>query len=194
MITLAVPRVLICAARHLKGPAWRMTVETICGRLYDQYGRELVFIHGGPPGGDTMCATWCDDHDFDEEHHRSHPVDWRRAKAELGKNWKRAGNDRNTHMLLTEQPRLIIGVHPWFHYATGGTSDMLLKGVLTGVPSWLVREPNPNRGEWVSVKPYLRVVDRNNQPYRVNTALASLVKAGWTPPSSLTDRLTALRY
>jgi hypothetical protein len=172
-IDLDPPRVLLCGSRHLQGGAWRAAVEAICDRLYARHGSELVLIEGGAPGADTFCGDWCDNHGFDDQHHRCHPVDWQRAKQELGKDWRRAGNDRNSVMRVAERPGLIVGVHPWFHYTSGGTSDMLLKGVLTGVPSWLVRTPDPNHGEWVQLRPYPQ--------RRIDAAWASLAAAGWEP-------------
>lgn len=183
MMPLDPPRVLVCSSRGLKGGAWRLTVDTICDRLLARYGDDLVLIHGGAPGGDTFVADWCDDHGLDEQHHRRHPVDWRRAKQELGKQWRRAGNDRNSHMRVTENPRLIVGLHPWFHYTSGGTSDMLLKGVLTGVPSWLITTPDADRGEWVQLRKYPQE--------RIDIAWGSLAAAGWEPartgPAPLAD-------
>jgi hypothetical protein len=54
-------------------------------------------------------------------------------------------------MLLWDQPQLIICFHEHFDPTSGGTSDMALRGLLRGVPVWLMPGENPAVGQWLSL-------------------------------------------
>lgn len=45
----------------------------------------------------------------------------------------------------------IITCHDHFDPASGRTSDMALRGLLRGVPAWLVPGENPNVERWLSL-------------------------------------------
>jgi hypothetical protein len=62
-----------------------------------------------------------------------------------------AGPERNSRMLLQDQPQLIICFHDYFDAASGGTSDMALRGLLRQVPVWLVAGEDPAVGRWLSL-------------------------------------------
>jgi len=52
-------------------------------------------------------------------------------------------------MLLEERPRLIVAFHDHFDPASGGTSDMCLRGLVMDVPVWLVPGEDPGLGCWL---------------------------------------------
>jgi hypothetical protein len=54
-------------------------------------------------------------------------------------------------MLLQDQPQLIVCFHDHFDAASGGTSDMALRGLLWQVPVWLVPGEDPAIGRWLSL-------------------------------------------
>ena len=54
-------------------------------------------------------------------------------------------------MLLQDRPQLIICFHDQFDPASGGTSDMALRGLLREVPVWLVPGEDPAVGRWLSL-------------------------------------------
>ncbi|ATW50843.1 hypothetical protein CGZ69_26185 [Streptomyces peucetius subsp. caesius ATCC 27952] len=60
-----------------------------------------------------------------------------------------AGPERNTRMLLQERPELVIAFHDHFAPASGGTSDMCLRALLSDVPVWLVPGQDMRVGAWV---------------------------------------------
>lgn len=62
-----------------------------------------------------------------------------------------AGPERNTRMLLQDRPRLIVAFHDHFVPASGGTSDMALRGLLREVPVWLTPGADPLVGRWLTL-------------------------------------------
>ncbi|MEV0537813.1 hypothetical protein [Kitasatospora sp. NPDC050463] len=52
-------------------------------------------------------------------------------------------------MLLEESPQLIVAFHDHFDPASGGTSDMCLRGLLMNAPVWLVSGEDPGTGRWL---------------------------------------------
>jgi hypothetical protein len=54
-------------------------------------------------------------------------------------------------MLLQDRPQLVICFHDHFDPASGGTSDMALRGLLRDVPVWLVPGEDPAAGRWLSL-------------------------------------------
>jgi hypothetical protein len=60
--------------------------------------------------------------------------------------------ERNTRMLVGEKPKLIVSFHDQFDPASGGTSDMALRGLLWRVPVWLVPGQDPSTGHWLSLE------------------------------------------
>jgi hypothetical protein len=70
--------------------------------------------------------------------------------------WRLAGPERNTRMLLQDRPHLIVCFHNSFDPATGGTSDMALRGLLRQVPVWLVHGEDPAVGRWLSLAEFPR--------------------------------------
>jgi hypothetical protein len=144
------PRVLVCGWRNWQ---WTQTVHTILDRLYTRYGDQLVVIEGAATGADNDAHMWCLSRGWEPGslQHRCYPVDWgaaRRTRAD----WRAAGPERNHRMLVEEKPKLIIACHPGLDPKKGGTNDMCLRGLLTGVPVWLVSSQDPSRGRWLSLE------------------------------------------
>jgi hypothetical protein len=94
----------------------------------------LVVIEGAAREADQAAHLWCDRHGLPNERHRCHPVDWHAERQARPQVWRLADPERNTHMLLQDQPGLIICFHDHFDPASGGTSDMALRGLLCGIP------------------------------------------------------------
>jgi hypothetical protein len=59
-------------------------------------------------------------------------------------------------MLLQDRPRLIVCFHDQFDPASGGTSDMALRGLIRQVPVWLVPGEDPTVGRWLSLELFPR--------------------------------------
>ncbi|MGQ4344020.1 SLOG family protein [Streptomyces sp. SAS_275] len=146
---LSEPRVLICGSRRWPWPA---TVKSVLDRLAVRYGTRLVVIEGAASGADRAAHDWCDTHGLGVQRHRCFPVDWQAERASHPTNWRAAGPKRNTRILLEEHPRLIVAFHDHFDPGTGGTSDMCLRGLLKGVPVWLVPGRDPGIGCWLTLE------------------------------------------
>ncbi|MFI1989091.1 SLOG family protein [Actinoplanes sp. NPDC020271] len=146
------PRVLVCGSRRWPWPA---TVHAVLNRLATRYGEHLVVIEGAASGADRAAHQWCLDRSLGARH-RCHPVDWDAIRRSRPDDWRRAGPERNTRMLLGERPQLIVAFHNAFDPARGGTSDMCLKGVLCAVPVWLVPGADLRAGRWLSAKTFPR--------------------------------------
>jgi hypothetical protein len=153
----------VCGSRRWP---WPHTVEAVLDRLTARYGQGLVVIEGAATGADRAAHDWCCRHDLGEDRHRCYPVDWAAEKRSRPDRWRMAGPERNTRMLLNEQPRLVIAFHDHFTPASGGTSDMALRAVLTQVPVWLVPGPDVTVGTWM--RPGIFPADRSR---RVTTEL-----------------------
>jgi hypothetical protein len=148
VLELAKGRVLVCGSRRWP---WPSTVEAVLGRLSDRYGDRLVVIEGAATGADAAARGWCRSLGLGDERHRCYPVDWTTAKRERPQDWRMAGPERNTRMLLQERPELVIAFHDHFDPARGGTSDMCLRALLSDVPVWLVPGPNVQVGTWLKL-------------------------------------------
>ncbi|MEU7206850.1 SLOG family protein [Streptomyces sp. NPDC044989] len=146
MLELSEPRVLVCGSRRWP---WPHTVEAVLDRLTTRYGQGLVVIEGAATGADRAAHGWCRRHGLGEGRHRCYPVDWSAEKRSRPDRWRMAGPERNTRMLLNEQPRLVIAFHDHFNPASGGTSDMALRAALSQVPVWLVPGPDVTVGTWM---------------------------------------------
>ncbi|WP_369033268.1 SLOG family protein [Streptomyces adonidis] len=140
------PRVLVCGSRRWP---WPQVVEAVLDRLVDRYGQDLVIIEGAATGADRAAHDWCERHGLGEERHRCYPVDWAAEKRVRPDRWRMAGPERNTRMLLSERPRLVVAFHERFAPGSGGTSDMALRAVLREVPVWLIPSRNVQVGTWV---------------------------------------------
>jgi hypothetical protein len=145
---LSEPRVLVCGSRRWP---WPGTVEAVLDRLAARHGEQLVVIEGAARGADHAAHLWCQRHGLPENRHRCHPVDWRAERQARPRQWRLAGPERNSRMLLQDQPQLIICFHDYFDAASGGTSDMALRGLLRQVPVWLVPGEDPAIGHWLSL-------------------------------------------
>jgi hypothetical protein len=55
-------------------------------------------------------------------------------------------------MLLHERPGLVIAFHDRFDPCGGGTSDMCLRALLSGVPVWLVPGSDVETGTWLGLE------------------------------------------
>ena len=150
---LSDPRVLVCGSRRWP---WPGTVEVALDRLAARHGRQLVVIEGAARGADHAAHLWCERHGLPEDRHRCHPVDWRAERRARPRLWRLAGLERNTRMLLEDRPQLIICFHDHFDPASGGTSDMALRGLLRRVPVWLVPGEDPAIGRWLSLELFPR--------------------------------------
>ena len=145
---LSSPRVLISGSRQWPR-AWDAAVEQVLDRLLDRYQERLVVIEGRANGADLAAHNWCLAHQLGPDWHRCHPVDWDAERRRRPANWRQAGHERNTRMLLQEQPELVIAFHHRFDAQHGGTSDMCLKALLVDLPVWLVSGPDPAIGCWL---------------------------------------------
>lgn len=151
-------RILICGSRRWPWPA---AVDGVLDRLAARHGTRLVVIEGCSTGADRAAHLWCERHDLGEGRHRCHPVDWRAAKRTRPHDWQMAGPERNTRMLLLDKPERIIAFHDHFAGATGGTSDMALRGLLRDVPVWLVPGNDLRVGRWLKLDQFPRTrIDR----------------------------------
>ncbi|MFF7771784.1 hypothetical protein ACFZC7_35480 [Streptomyces massasporeus] len=112
-------------------------------------------------------------HGLDADRHRCHPVDWAAARRARPHNWRMAGPERNTRMLLQEQPELVIAFHDHFVPASGGTSDMCLRALLNGVPVWLVPSSNVEIGDWLRLE-----IFPHDRSRRVQAELAAALAEG----------------
>jgi hypothetical protein len=142
------PRVLLCGSRRWP---WPKTVEVVLDRLAAQHGDQLVVIEGAATGADHAVHQWCVGHGLPDDRHRCHPVDWNAERRTRPKDWRTAGPERNTRMLLQERPRLIVAFHDHFAPTSGGTSDMALRGLLREVPVWLTPGEYPLVGRWLTL-------------------------------------------
>jgi hypothetical protein len=142
------PRVLICGSRRWQ---WPGTVDAVLDRLAARPGEQLVVIEGAARGADHAAHLWCEHHGLPGDRHRCHPVDWRAERQSRPRQWRLSGPERNTRMLLQDRPRLIICFHDQFDPASGGTSDMALRGLLRDIPAWLVPGEDPDAGRWLSL-------------------------------------------
>ena len=59
-------------------------------------------------GADHAAHLWCQRHGLAEDRHRCHPVDWRAERRARPRQWRLAGPERNSRMLLLDRPQLII--------------------------------------------------------------------------------------
>ena len=150
---LSDPRVLICGSRRWP---WPGTVEAVLDRLAARHGEQLVVIEGAARGADHAAHLWCQRHDLPENRHRCHPLDWSAERRGRRQQWRLACPERNSRMLLQDQPQLIICFHDHFDPASGGTSDMALRGLLRDVPVWLVPGRDPTVGRWLSLELFPR--------------------------------------
>lgn len=124
--------VLICGSRTWPHPD---VVYTICSRLHDRHGSQLRFTEGGAAGADQDCHDWSAAHGLPPGlQHFCCPPDYRR-------DGRLAPLVRNTQMLLMPQWRT-IACHHDFSVDSGGTSDMCIRSLLSGIPAWLVAGPD----------------------------------------------------
>lgn len=146
-------RVLFCGSRRWP---WPHTVWTVLDRLSERHGNKLVVIEGACSGADLAAHSWCEHKELSPDQHRCYPVDWRAERRARPKEWRLAGPERNTRMLLQERPGLIIALHDHFATATGGTSDMALRGLLRDVRVWLVPGEDYRVGRWLNLAAFPR--------------------------------------
>lgn len=144
---LVMPRVLVCGSRRWP---WPQTVETVLERLLRRHGDGLVLVEGAASGADQAAHRWCERRGLEEARHRCYPVDWAAERRARPEQWRMAGPERNTRM-LAERPRLIVAFHDHFDPASGGTSDMCLRGLLREVPVWLVPGQDADVGRWLQL-------------------------------------------
>jgi hypothetical protein len=130
----------------------------VLDRLARRHGEGLVLIEGAATGADLAAHGWCQANSLGPERHRCHPVDWAAERKARPSGWKMAGPERNTRMLLTDHPCLIVAFHDHFDPTSGGTSDICARALIRSVPVWLVHGENPNVGRWL--RPELFPSDR----------------------------------
>lgn len=150
-LDLGEPRVLVSGSRHWP---WPGTVNGVLDRLAARYGDRLVVIEGAATGADQAAHEWCRGRALGADRHRCYPVDWAAERRSRPTHWRNAGPERNTRMLLTERPRLIIAFHDHFVVERGGTSDMCVRGLVRGVPVWLVPGRDVEVGSWLRVEQF----------------------------------------
>ncbi|MBQ0997481.1 SLOG family protein [Streptomyces nigra] len=146
MLELTDLRVLICGSRRWPWPA---TVEGVLDRLAARHNDRLVVIEGAAAGADWAAHLWCGAHGLGADRHRCYPVDWEAERRTRPHQWRQAGPERNTRMLVKERPQLIIAFHERLDPAAGGTSDMCVRGLLSAVPVWLMPGQDPQAGRWL---------------------------------------------
>ncbi|MFD8050168.1 SLOG family protein [Streptomyces chartreusis] len=151
VLELAEGRVLICGSRSWP---WPSAVGAVLDRLLGRYGGRLVVIEGAAGGADAAACGWCRRHWLGPARHRCHPVDWAAVRRERPHDWRAAGPERNTRMLLQERPELVVAFHDRFDPARGGTSDMCLRALLDGVPVWLVPGSDVQVGAWLGLESF----------------------------------------
>lgn len=159
-------RALICGSRAWP---WPWVVTEVLHRLFRRHGNNLVIIEGAATGADQAAHQWCLDGHWNDRRHRCYPVDWEAERRRNPHTWKLAGPHRNTTMLTTENPHIVIAFHDHINMAKGGTSDMCLKATLTGTPVWLIEGRQPTLGR------YLKTTDFPTR--RINHAKAELLIA-----------------
>jgi len=159
MMVLDPPRVLVCGSRHWR---WPRTVTAVLERLHQRYGDRLVIIEGRARGADAVAHAWCKRRGLSDDRHRCFPVDWDKQRR-IRPDWRAAGPERN-QVMLTQQPRLVAAFHDAFDPARGGTSDMVLRALLAGVPAWLTPGADPDIGHWLSVEDFPAWRIRQLQP------------------------------
>lgn len=106
------------------------------------------------------------------------PLSWTAERRARASQWRQAGPQRNTRMLLNERPRLIIAFHDHFDTASGGTSDMCMRGLLHRVPAWLVPGPEPRVGRWLKLAEF---------PQRRKERISRELAAAWDSQPGLFD-------
>jgi YspA, cpYpsA-related SLOG family len=94
---LSDPRVLVSGSRRWP---WPGTVEAVLDRLAAGHGDQLVVIEGAARGADYAAHLWCERHGLPAHRHRCYPVDWRTERRTRPHQWRLAGPERNTRMLL----------------------------------------------------------------------------------------------
>ena len=100
-LDLAEPRVLICGSRRWP---WEQTARTVLDRLAARHAEQLVVIEGSATGADAAAHKWCLDHKLGADRHCCHPVNWAEERRVRPKDWRLAGPERNTRMLLEDVP------------------------------------------------------------------------------------------
>jgi hypothetical protein len=152
------PRVLFCGSRRWP---WPRTIDAVLDRFAARHGDRLVVIEGAATGADQAAHLWCERHGLPDDRHWCHPVDWRAERRARPKDWRMAGPERNTRMLLQDKPQLVVAFHDHFETGSGGTSDMALRGLLRDVPVWLVPGEDLLVGRWLTLDLFPRQrVDR----------------------------------
>ena len=113
-------KVLVCGGRDFADAQWLSDVLT--GLLHET-GGELLVIHGGARGADSLAWAFAQDHGLPRS---VFLADW-------GRYGKRAGPLRNQRMLDEGRPDLLVA------FPGGrGTADMVARALEAGVP---VRRP-----------------------------------------------------
>ena len=121
-------RVLVTGSRNWTDEPHR-TIANDIGRICEaaeRAGREVVLVHGGARGADTI-AEWCALHEGATI--EEHPADW--AKYE-----KRAGTPRNAAMVALGADLCLAYPLP----DSRGTWDCVRRARAAGIPT-LVRSP-----------------------------------------------------
>jgi hypothetical protein len=148
-VALAQSRVLVCGSRHWP---WPRTVDTALDRLTTRHGARLVVIEGAATGADSAAHQWCLRQGLQADRHRCYPVDWPAQRRARPNDWRQAGPERNSRMLLNEHPQLIIAFHEDLMLASGGTSDMCLRGLVRNLPVWHIPGKDVTVGQWLRIE------------------------------------------
>jgi hypothetical protein len=139
------PRVLVCGSRRWP---WPTTVEA-CWIVWQHVMAAGWWLIEGATGADWAAHLWCGTHGLGADRHRCHPVDWEAERHARPGQWRKAGPERNTRMLVQERSRLVIAFHERLDTAAGETSDMCARGLLSAVPVWLVPGRDPQVSRWL---------------------------------------------
>lgn len=116
-------RVLVCGDRN-----W--TNEAIISKVLDELKDDIeIIIDGHCRGADQIAHAWAKRNGIDSA---CHPAKW----EEFG---IAAGPIRNSFMLKTEKPDLVIAFHNDIHHSKG-TRDMVRKAMKAGAKVRIIKE------------------------------------------------------
>ncbi|MFJ4188963.1 SLOG family protein [Kitasatospora sp. NPDC089509] len=143
-------RILVCGSRRWP---WPDTIETVLDRLAARYGDHLVIIEGTATGADRAAHRWCTHRALPAWRHRCYPAAWDAERTRRPHTWHIGAGDRYLHMLLDEEPGLLIAFHEDLT-PTGTTGGTCLYAALLGIPVWLVPTASPDLGRWLTTADY----------------------------------------
>lgn len=125
--------------RKLGSPGWisrpeRATAWAALNEVLEEFGHDLVIVHGTARGLDRYADTWAKERGITVE---PHPADWDTLK-------NRAGMFRNAQMIAT-RTELVLAFHGHSHQnpkrLSSGTGGMITMVKARGIPIRVYRSP-----------------------------------------------------